>query len=262
MSQFEYRADSELEDFISDDFDIPVIASDEEDQEIDQLISETLQNEPALKPDMPAKPEPKRRQKRKEPADEPAKKQPKPEKSRKSKTPAFESDGEEEPKLSIRAYLHLETTTSQPGRGHNKPPTTVTKAAQCAPFIFHADDTFKFFTNAIATAAKTTAANLTLSRLRWKFETPANLPMKVLSNSVGYDAMIETVKERTKGHTIFLFLPKPVDLEAPATEVSSRNNGTYEYDEDPGDVAPEDLSHKAQISALRAGFSTEREDLE
>ncbi|KIK95150.1 hypothetical protein PAXRUDRAFT_141400, partial [Paxillus rubicundulus Ve08.2h10] len=177
------------------------------------------------------------------------------------KVPTPESDDEDEPKSPIRAYLHLETVTTQPSRGC-KPATTSMKAVQCSPFIFYADNSFDFFINAIAVAAKMTVSNLTLSHLHWKFETLANLPMKVLSNSVGYNTMIDMVKEHTKGHTIFLFLPKPVDLEAPVTEVSSWNNRAYEYDEEPSNTASEDLSHKAQISALQAGFLTDCEDLE
>jgi hypothetical protein len=38
--------------------------------------------------------------------------------------------------------------------------------------------------------------------------------MKLLTDEVGFRAMLDAVQERTKGHTIFLFLQKPIDLEA------------------------------------------------
>ncbi|KAG2744235.1 hypothetical protein P692DRAFT_20643847, partial [Suillus brevipes Sb2] len=176
----------------------------------------------------------------------------------------FESDDEDPPtpSLSIRAYLHLETILHQPARG-KKPSAPVMKSSQCNPFIFSIDTSFNAFVRAVAIAAKTTATNLTLPRLRWKFETPASLPMKMLTDEIGFQAMLDAVQERTKGHTIFLFLPKPIDLEVPP-EVSSRNNCTYEYEEDSSMLAERDtmLSHKSQIDALRQDSAKEVAELQ
>lgn len=131
-----------------------------------------------------------------------------------NKLAVFESDDENQPQsLSVRAYLHLETTSQQPGRGKKLAMVTITKSIQCNPFIFTVESTFKAFVREVANAAKTTTTNLTLSRLRWKFETPASLPMKLLTDEVGFQAMLDAVQERTKGHTIFLYLLKPIDLE-------------------------------------------------
>ncbi|KIJ08667.1 hypothetical protein PAXINDRAFT_158073 [Paxillus involutus ATCC 200175] len=252
------------------DLRVPVSVFHEVDAEIDDLISETLQHSPALDFTFvneygPARELPKQQEppvknaqgrKRKPSVDTdseisaPAKpaKSAKTKKSRKNKVTAFDTDEEDDaPKLSIRAYLHLETVATQPSRARGKPATPVTKTTQCAPFIFFTDSKFDFFVAAVAEAAKTTVVNLPMSRLWWKFETPASLPMKVLSNAVGYAAMIDAVNERTKGHTVFLYLPKPIDLEPPAEVVTSRNNPAYEYDED---------------LAMRAGFSAECEELE
>jgi hypothetical protein len=54
-----------------------------------------------------------------------------------SKLAVFEtSDDEEEPQtLSVRSYLHLETTSQQPSRG-KKPAAVITKSTQCNPFDF------------------------------------------------------------------------------------------------------------------------------
>jgi hypothetical protein len=70
------------------------------------------------------------------------------------------SDDEEEPQaLSVRSYLHLETTSQQPSRG-KKPVVVITKSTQCNPFIFTIDTTFNAFIRAVANAAKTSTANL------------------------------------------------------------------------------------------------------
>ncbi|KIK93665.1 hypothetical protein PAXRUDRAFT_786907 [Paxillus rubicundulus Ve08.2h10] len=71
--------------------------------------------------------------------------------------------------------------------------------------------------------------------------------MKVLSNPVGYKAMLEAVTECTKGHTIFLFLPNPIDNEAPPSEIMSHNNPIYDYDKN---------------DHLHTWFSVECKDLE
>ncbi|KAJ8584983.1 hypothetical protein M405DRAFT_844819 [Rhizopogon salebrosus TDB-379] len=92
--------------------------------------------------------------------------------------------------------------------------------------------------------------------------------MKLLTDEVGFQAMLDAVQERTKGHTIFLYLPKPIDLEArwKPPEVSSRagrSNITYEDDEDPSVPADHTaFSHKAQINHLRQESSKEVTGLE
>jgi hypothetical protein len=108
-----------------------------------------------------------------------------------NKLAVFEnSDDDEQPQaLSVRAYLHLETTSQQPGCG-KKPATVTTKSSHCNPFIFTIDTSFDAFIQAVANAAKTTTMNLTVSRLRWKFETPASLPMKLLTDEVGFGCRV------------------------------------------------------------------------
>jgi len=114
-----------------------------------------------------------------------------------NKRAVFEnSDDDEQPQaLSVRAYLHLETTSQQPSRG-KKPAAVITKSSQCNPFIFTIDTSFDAFIRAVANAAKTTTMNLTVSRLRWKFETPASLPMKLLTDEVGFRAMLDAGFEK------------------------------------------------------------------
>ncbi|KAG2365650.1 hypothetical protein BDR07DRAFT_1481100 [Suillus spraguei] len=165
--------------------------------------------------------------------------------------------------LSVRAYLHLETTSQQPGHGKKSAMVTVMKSIQCNPFIFTVESTFKAFVRDVANAAKTTTTNLTLSCLCWKFETPASLPMKLLTDEVGFQAMLDAVQERTKGHTIFLYLPKPIDLEGPPEMSSHRNTMYYEDDED-SSIPPEwkTMSHKAQINALHQESTKEVMELE
>ncbi|KAG1777541.1 hypothetical protein EV702DRAFT_1045283 [Suillus placidus] len=182
-----------------------------------------------------------------------------------NKLAVFESNDETQPQsLSVRAYLHLETISQQQGRRKKLTMVTVMKSIQCNPFIFTVESTFKAFVQEVASAAKTTMANLTLSRLRWKFETPASLPMKLLTDEIGFQAMLDAVQERTMGHTIFLYLPKPINLEGPPEMSSLRDNTYYEEDED-SSIRPEQnmyMFHKAQINAMRQESTKEVVELE
>jgi hypothetical protein len=60
-----------------------------------------------------------------------------------NKLAVFEnSDDDEQPQaLSVRAYLHLETTSQQPSRG-KKPAAVITKSSQRNPFILTIDTSF------------------------------------------------------------------------------------------------------------------------
>ncbi|KAG1766256.1 hypothetical protein EDD22DRAFT_844993 [Suillus occidentalis] len=182
-----------------------------------------------------------------------------------NKLAVFESDDETQPQsLSVRAYLHLETTSQQQGRGKKTNMVTVTKSIQCNPFIFTVESSFKAFVREIASAVKTTTANLTLSHLCWNFETPTSLPMKLLTDKVGFQAMLDAVQERSKGHTIFLYLPKPIDLEGPP-EMSSRCDNMYYKEDEDSSIRPErnmSMSHKAQINAMRQESTKEVVELE
>ncbi|KAG1860248.1 hypothetical protein DFJ58DRAFT_874432 [Suillus subalutaceus] len=182
-----------------------------------------------------------------------------------NKLAIFESDDEDhQPQsLSVRAYFHLKTTSQQPGRSKKSNMVTIMKSTQCNPFIFMIDSSFKAFVREVASAAKTMMSNLMLSHLRWKFKTPASLPTKLLTDEVGFQAMLDAVQECTKGHTIFLYLPKPIDLEGPP-ELSSCRDTRYEYDEY-SSVPPEHnaaMSHKAQINALHQESTKEVMELE
>jgi hypothetical protein len=76
--------------------------------------------------------------------------------------------------------------------------------------------------------------------------------------------MIDAVQERMKGHTIFLYLPKPIDLEGVCyflpwdfclscqkpPEMSSRRDNTYYEEDEDSSIQTErnaSMSHKAQI---------------
>ena len=142
---------------------------------------------------------------------------PKRKKKSASKTAIFDIDDDKEvaePPQSITAHLHLKTSIEVVNCTRGKSVTsTSTKFTQCPPFIFMVKDNFDTFIDAVAEAAQTVSWHLTTSRLRWCFETPANLQLKLLTNEVGYTAMINAVKARRKDQSVFLYIPQPVSNE-------------------------------------------------
>ena len=129
-----------------------------------------------------------------------------------SKTAIFDIEDDEvvePPPQSITAHLHLESTIEVVSRTRGKQTSsTSTRLTQCNPFIFTVKDDFDTFIDAVASkAANCLPWHLAQSRLRWRFETPANLQPKLIANEVGYQAMIQAVKTRRKDQVVFLFVP-------------------------------------------------------
>ena len=140
---------------------------------------------------------------------------PKRKKKSASKTAIFDIDDDKEvaepPPQSITAHLHLKTSVEVVNRTRGKSVTsTSTKFTQCPSFIFTVKDNFDTFIDAVAEAAQTVSWHLTTSCLCWRFETPANLQPKLLTNEVGYTAMINAVKAHRKDQSVFLYIPQPV----------------------------------------------------
>ncbi|KAI6150461.1 hypothetical protein BKA82DRAFT_4352310 [Pisolithus tinctorius] len=186
-----------------------------------------------------------------------------------SKTAIFDiSDSEdsvaEPPPQSITAHLHLETSVEVLARTRGKSTSsTSVKLTQCNPFIFTVKDTFDTFIDAVADAADTMPWHLAAEQLRWQFETPANLQLKLVTNEVGYRAMINAVKSRKKDQVIFLYVPRPIPRELPTIEEKKRGRGkssgaARELDDEP---LP-DLSIKSQIDSLRNRSANELKELQ
>jgi len=130
-----------------------------------------------------------------------------------SKTAIFDIEEDEvvePPPQSITSHLHLESTVEVVSHTWAKSTSSIsTRLTQCNPFIFTVKDNFDTFIDAVAQAANCLPWHLTKSRLRWWFETPANLQPKLIVNEVGYQAMIQAVKTRRKDQVVFLFIPQP-----------------------------------------------------
>lgn len=143
--------------------------------------------------------------------------------------------------------------------------STSQKLAQCNPFIFTVKDSFNTFVDAVADAADTMPWHLTMSRLHWRFKTPANLQPKLLTNEVGYQAMIKAVKGRHKDQVIFLYIPQPIPCEQacysvlcvaytnpaqPAIEGTKKKSKCSEAAAEQDEELLADMSLKSQIVSL------------
>ena len=118
---------------------------------------------------------------------------------------------DKKPLLEISGHLFLETTTLVPaGRGRGKQPSTVTQSMQCDTFIFTNRNSFNDLGKMLAVAAQMSAESLTLSWLHWKYEAPARGERKLVSNEVGFKAMMKSIEKKKGDAVVFFYLPKPI----------------------------------------------------
>ncbi|KIJ05854.1 hypothetical protein PAXINDRAFT_158910, partial [Paxillus involutus ATCC 200175] len=136
-------------------------------------------------------------------------------------------DGDDEPPREISGHIFLESTSTQlvSTRGRSgKGSTAVVKSIQCPAFLFSTTTSFDYLIQEIAKAAKTNVAQLVLTRLHWKHETPAKGERKLLANDIGYKTMLKSIEAKKGNPVIFFYLPKPVEIEEPPVLSTIRNN--------------------------------------
>ncbi|KAF9245011.1 hypothetical protein BU15DRAFT_59174 [Melanogaster broomeanus] len=177
-----------------------------------------------------------------------------------------ESGGEDEadaPSREISGHVFLESTSTQviSARGRSgKGSTTVVKSVQCPAFLFSTITSFNDLVQEIAKAAKTNVAQLILTRLHWKHETPAKGERKLLANDVGYKAMLKSIEAKKGNPVIFFYLPKPAEIEEPPVLSTIQNNLMMaNYDEL---TSGENDSIKGQIDLMRNSYGVQRSQLD
>ncbi len=78
------------------------------------------------------------------------------------------------------------------------------------PFKHSMSDSFHSLQKRIAAETPCNVKLLALSQVYWKFEKPQNAPHKLMSNEMGYEALISGVKGDKRVDTIvMIFMPPP-----------------------------------------------------
>jgi len=129
----------------------------------------------------------------------------------KPKTAVFdESSDDEEPPKTFLVYFNIEGPKVTPSAFRSKaqapPPLVIHKG----PFKHSTSDSFHSLQKRIAAETPCNVKLLTLSQMYWKFEKPQNAPRKLMSNEMGYEALISGVKGDKRVDTIvMIFMPPP-----------------------------------------------------
>jgi len=131
----------------------------------------------------------------------------------KSKTDIFEEDDEDgdcEPSQTITVHLFIESViSSAPPKSRAKSTSSTTKTLQRGPFFHDTVDGFDTLKRNLAKITPCAIESLIIAKLQWKFETPLGGFRKLLTNEVGYNAMISAVKGKKGDVAVFVYMPPP-----------------------------------------------------
>lgn len=110
--------------------------------------------------------------------------------------------------LEITSYIDVLVPSPVVPKGRNagKPATT---AIPKGPFFFFHTSSFDDFKAAFAQCLPCPPANLDWNKINWKFDTPANSPLKRLSDAAGYKAMVKGIVDRKRNFVIRVMTPPP-----------------------------------------------------
>jgi hypothetical protein len=117
----------------------------------------------------------------------------------------------------ITVYLFIESSTppaasSTKSRGKSATSSSL-KTIQRAPFIHNSNEDFSAFCRAIAKNTPCHLDTINTTKLQWRFETPQNGQRKLVTNQIGYEAMISAAKLKKGGAVIFVYMPPPAKPE-------------------------------------------------
>ena len=130
---------------------------------------------------------------------------------RKSKTAVFDdSSDEEEPPKTFLVYFDIEGPKIGPSTSRGKAPAPPPLIIHKGPFKHSTTDSFSCFQKRISAETPCNVKLLALFQMYWKFEKPQNAPRKLMSNEMGYEALISAVKgDKKSDSVVMIFMPPP-----------------------------------------------------
>ena len=132
----------------------------------------------------------------------------------KAKTDVFDEEEDDEPSKQITIHLFIESTVSTTTKSRSKTAvSSATKTLQRGPIFHDTADSFDVLQTTIAKLAPCAVKNLVVSKIQWKFETPLGGLRKLLTNDIGYNAMVSATKAKKGDVAIFVYMPPLVKVE-------------------------------------------------
>ena len=129
----------------------------------------------------------------------------------KPKTAVFDkSSDDKEPPKTFLVYFNIEGPKVAPSASCSKVQAPPPLIIHRGPFKHSMSDSFHSLQKQIAAETPCNVKLLALSQMYWKFEKPQNAPHKLMSNEMGYEALILGVKGDKRVDTIvMIFMPPP-----------------------------------------------------
>jgi hypothetical protein len=128
------------------------------------------------------------------------------------KTAVFESSSEDEdldPPKKFIVYIDIEGPKPTVTTSRSKTPSAPALTIKKGPFFHHTNESFALFKQRIATETPCNVKLLVISQLNWKFDKPLGAPRRLMTNDVGYDAMLSSVNEKKGDCVVFVYMPPP-----------------------------------------------------
>jgi hypothetical protein len=82
------------------------------------------------------------------------------------------------------------------------------------PFFSSVDTEYQAFKSHIAKVLPCKMSNIPCKQIQWKYEKPNNDKKKPMTDQMGYEAMIVSLKGRTKDLVVNIYMPPPQKEEA------------------------------------------------
>jgi len=100
----------------------------------------------------------------------------------------------------------LKSATASSSHAKNVPLPLVIKKG---PFFHNTNNSFTMFKNTIAALTPCNPDLLVLTNITWKFDTPTNGVCRLMSNKIGYEAMLTAVRAKKGESVVFMYMPPP-----------------------------------------------------
>jgi len=118
-------------------------------------------------------------------------------------------NNESDPPKKFTIYIDIEGLKPTPTASHSKGPALAALTINKGPFFHLTNESFTVFKQHIANLTPCNVNLLVLSKLTWKFDKPLAAPRKLVTNDVGYDAMLSSMLDKRGDCVIFVYMPLP-----------------------------------------------------
>ncbi|KAF8955172.1 hypothetical protein BDZ97DRAFT_1765296 [Flammula alnicola] len=152
----------------------------------------------------------------------------------------------------VAVYIIVEAPATPGSRPKTKATgVSARPPAHRGPFWLDIEANYETFKGLLAKTLPCRPENLPLAHLQWKYDKPVNDRKKSVATPMGYEALQESLKERTKDRAITIHMPPPTQ-DATTWDTGDGNyvDMPFDFYDEFASTVPSELSAKAQIAAI------------